>query len=144
MKCFSELFAWGKKGEAFVHLYFFLIVMFPALLVCICMNTEMVPMGPTLSSEKPQDKKQEQYQSELRAKSFLVAPVRRGQSLICWSLWCERQDQEDLQWNMRSPFSELKNAFQFYSSFHCSAGETHVTHRKKTYNFRITGTLSLT
>ena len=32
----------------------------------------------------------------------------------------------------------------FYSSFHCSDGETHVTHRKKTYNFRITGTLSLT
>ena len=72
MQCFSELSTWGMKGEAFVHLYFFLIVMFPALLVCTSMNTEMVPMGTTLSSEKPQDKKQEQYQSELRAKSVLV------------------------------------------------------------------------
>ena len=57
MKCFSELSTWGMKGEAFVHLYFFLIVMFPALLVCTSMNTEMVPMGTTLSSEKPQDKR---------------------------------------------------------------------------------------
>ena len=141
--CFSELFAWGKKGEAFVHLYFFLIVMVPALLVCMCMNTEMVSMGPTLSSEKPQDRKQEQYQSQLRAKSILVAPVRRGQS---WSAGpCGVRDRIKRicsgLWEVH--FKGLKMP-SFYSSFHCFDGETHVTHRKKTYNFRITGTLSLT
>ena len=46
------------------------------------MNTEMVPMGTTLSSEKPQDKKQEQYQSELRAKSVLV---HLSEAVKAWS-----------------------------------------------------------
>lgn len=112
--------------KAFVHLCFF-IMMFPALLVYTIMNTEMVPMGHYTEFREAPGQEARTIPKWAQAKSILVALVRSCQSLISWSLWCERQDQEDLQWNMRSPFYGLKNTFRFYSSFHFSDGETHVT-----------------